>query len=103
MLLGLPDELWSVCVLRNGRQGEAGERVSASELVRMRRVSHDAKRIVCQSQFNATVERERIRREKSQREDRDKRRRSMNIMKPPAIVLAAFHGDTAAVLSHNVT
>ena len=96
-LLHLPDELWIECILRNGKHGADGERLGASELIRLRRVSRSAWRIAREAKLEATVAREKERRARAQHDDRERRKR-LNSLNPP-IVRSALAGDTAAVIS----
>ena len=97
-LLHLPDELWIECILRNGKDGADGERLGASELVRLRRVSRAAWRIAREAKLEATVVREKERRARAQHDDRERRKR-LNRLNHPSIVTSALAGDMAAVIS----
>lgn len=98
LLLDLQDELWVECILRTGKEGIDGERLGASELIRLRRVSRAGSRIVRDAKLEATVAREKARRVRAQHEDREKRKRcrSHNAVHPLAhSVLAHRRGDTS--------
>ena len=98
-LLHLPDELWIECILRkDGKDGADGERLGASELVRLRRVSRAAWRIAREAKLEATVVREKERRARAQHDDRERRKR-LNRLNHPSIVTSALAGDMAAVIS----
>ena len=97
-LLHLPDELWIECILRNGKDGTDGERLGASELVRLRRVSRAAWRIAREAKLEATVVREKDRRARAQHDDRERRKR-LNRLNHPSIVTSALAGDMAAVIA----